>query len=101
MASPLELLRALEGGGSDLRVELRSALAPPVVLRPLEPSEGRPSPIVGLVRPSVSVSLNGVELIHVDPAGEPPAVPWLGAALVVVVVGAGAALFALGRASAR
>jgi len=94
------ILGAVSSGGTDLAVTVRSAVLPAVTVHPLAPSDGPPSLLLRILRPSVRVTLNGSELGSATPAGAPPAVPWVGAVLVLGGLAVLSGVFALGRATA-
>lgn len=94
-----------------VRIEIRSAVAPPIVLGGTGPgsnaggasgaagdgaSGGAPAlfklphvNVLRLLRPAVTVDVAGSRVVAWKGAGEPPAFPWVGVAVVAAVLGAG------------
>ena len=72
-----------------LTVRLETAYLPPVTFRAGSGggSEGTGA-LVALLKPAVTVDLNGTQLYHIAPAGEPGTSrwPWLLGTVVVLVV---------------
>ncbi len=85
-----------------LAIEVDSAVLPPIVLTPLSAGTAGGNPVAArllrLVKPSVTVRLNGTQVYHVAPVGEPGQTAVLALLLVVAILGlAAVGLYSLCR----
>lgn len=88
------------GGLSGVTVRIESALAPPMDVQPFAGDSGTATALEQLVKPKITViGADGSPLYVVAPAGDPPAVPWVGLGGVALVVAVAAGFYFLGRAS--
>jgi hypothetical protein len=100
--------------GAGVKVEIRSAVLPPIVLGDAGPpgagtvpapssatagggASFLPDPL-RVVQPAVTVDVGGSRVVSWAPHGEPPAAPWRGVAIALLVVGG---LFGVGFAVGR
>lgn len=99
MSSPFDLSALAGAVGGEVTVQIESAVAPPIIIAPFSSSDpsSLPSAVVDLVKPKVTVFLNGQQIGSVAPAGDPPSVPWVGFGAIVAIIAFGAGCYALGR----
>ena len=82
----LDRIASLAGGAIGGAVTIESAILPPIRIPVGDSAAGPPSLLLSLVRPRVTVQLP-TGPYSIAPAGDPPALPWLG--LAVAAGGAG------------
>lgn len=97
LSSILGAVQAFGAAPDQIQVEIRSALSPPLVLRPLAAGGGGGGFFLGLLRPQVIVTAGGQVIASTTPAGAPPAVPWLGIGLLLGAAAISGLLVAAGR----